>query len=93
MFLMLVTLDFGCKGPFTKADTALKNGHLTLAQDLYVKYFNDLDTHIVPPYQDYFRIQQSLWKISWMRHGNSKIGGTRVPIPAMESVMSLESLD
>jgi hypothetical protein len=72
---------------------ALKTGDLTLAQDLYVKYFNDLDTHIVPPYQDYFRIQQSLWKISWMRYGNSKIAGTRVPIPAMESVMSLESLD
>ena len=77
----------------TLAEQTFKDGNLVLAQDYYEKFFTVLDSHLVPPYQDYYKIQQNLWKIVWMRLGNKKIASKRVPVPAMESVMSLDSLD
>ncbi len=76
-----------------RALRALRDGDLVLAQDLYEQYFIKVDNILVAPYEDYFRIQQTLWKISWMRHGNKKLASSKIPRAAMEDVLSLESLD
>ena len=56
-----------------KAKQALAKGDLEQAQSLYSKYMTDLDQHLAPPYQDYYKIQQYIWKCIWMRFGNRVI--------------------
>ena len=56
-----------------RAKHAMKEGKLGAAQDLYCDYPTTLDKFLVPPYQDYYKIQQSIWKCIWMRHGNRVI--------------------
>ena len=56
-----------------RAKHAMKEGKLGAAQDLYCDYLTTLDKFLVPPYQDYYKIQQSIWKCIWMRHGNRVI--------------------
>ena len=64
-----------------------------VARDLYEQFFKTVDYYLVPPYTDYYKIQQSLWKISWMLYGNKKLASKRVPVAAMDSVLALDSLD
>lgn len=53
-----------------KAKEAMEKGDLATAQDLYCNFLTTLDKYLLPPYQDYFKIQQSIWKCIWMRFGN-----------------------
>lgn len=64
---------------------ALDAGNLAKAQELYIKYMIALDELLVPPYADYYKIQQYIWKCIWMRHGNRVIRGT-VPKAATEAI-------
>ena len=64
-----------------KAKKAMADGKLADAQELYSKYLTLLDKHLAPPYPDYYKIQQSIWKCIWMRFGN-RIVRTRAPKPA-----------
>lgn len=61
-----------------KARQAMIKGDLDGAQTLYSKYMTDLDEHLTPPYSDYYKIQQYIWKCIWMRYGNRVIRG-KVP--------------
>ena len=61
-----------------QAKHALLKGDLEKAQALYSKYMTDLDEHLAPPYPDYYKIQQNIWKCIWMRYGNRVIRG-KVP--------------
>ena len=64
-----------------KAKDAMASGKLALAQEQYSKYLTLLDKHLAPPYPDYYKIQQSIWKCIWMRFGNRLItGGIRKPV-------------
>lgn len=76
-----------------QANKALKDGNLALAQEIFEKLLSRLEQTLVPPYADYYRIQQSLWRVAWMRHGNKKFASKKVPRPAMDSVLALDSLD
>lgn len=61
----------------------MESGDLALAQNLYCDYFMTLDKYLVPPYPDYFKIQQSIWKCIWMRFGNRIVRSKlRNPVPA-----------
>uniref|UniRef100_A0A0K2TLD8 Protein-lysine N-methyltransferase SMYD4 n=1 Tax=Lepeophtheirus salmonis TaxID=72036 RepID=A0A0K2TLD8_LEPSM len=53
-----------------RAQEALNTGQLESAQTLYSSYITTLDKVIVPPYTDYYKIQQNIWKCIWMRFGN-----------------------
>ena len=53
-----------------KGKKAMEKGQLEEAYDLYTSYLTKLDKHLAPPYPDYYRIQQSIWKCIWMRFGN-----------------------
>ena len=53
-----------------KAKKAMAAGKLAEAQELFSKYLTTLDKHLAPPYPDYYKIQQSIWKCIWMRFGN-----------------------
>eukprot|EP00095_Tigriopus_kingsejongensis_P008472 maker-scaffold18_size714446-snap-gene-3.28 protein:Tk08472 transcript:maker-scaffold18_size714446-snap-gene-3.28-mRNA-1 annotation:"set and mynd domain-containing" len=53
-----------------KAKEAMETGDLEKAQNLYCDFLTTLDKYLVPPYQDYYKIQQSIWKCIWMRFGN-----------------------
>ena len=53
-----------------KGKKAMEKGSLEEAYDLYTSYLTKLDKHLAPPYPDYYRIQQSIWKCIWMRFGN-----------------------
>lgn len=64
-----------------------------LAQETFEKLLSVLETILSPPYQDYYRIQQALWKIAWMRQGNKNFASKVLPRPAMDSVLALDSLD
>jgi len=61
-----------------KARQAMINGDLERAQSLYSQYMADLDEYLAPPYADYYKIQQAIWKCIWMRYGNRVIRG-KVP--------------
>ena len=56
----------------------MEAGKLDEAYDFYTSYLTKIDKHLAPPYPDYYRIQQSIWKCIWMRFGNrivrSKMG-------------------
>ena len=64
-----------------KAKKAMADGKLADAQEQYSKYLTLLDKHLAPPYPDYYKIQQSIWKCIWMRFGN-RIVRSRAPKPA-----------
>ena len=53
-----------------KGKKAMEKGNLEEAYNLYTSYLTKLDKHLAPPYPDYYRIQQSIWKCIWMRFGN-----------------------
>jgi len=53
-----------------EANTYLEQQNIVKAQDVFINYLDKLDDLIAPPYQDYYKIQQNIWKISWMRYGN-----------------------
>ena len=55
-----------------------KKKSLFRAQSLYSQYMRDLDEYLAPPYADYYKIQQAIWKCIWMRYGNRVIRG-KVP--------------
>lgn len=64
-----------------EADAELKKHSLAKAQDLYTDYLKKLDGVIAPPYPDYYKIQQNIWKCIWMRFGNRIVtGGIRKPV-------------
>lgn len=56
-----------------KAKKALDEGRLQEAQDLFCKYLTTLDKYLAPPYADYYKIQQLIWKCTWLQHGNRVI--------------------
>jgi len=68
------------------ADSELKQHNLEKAQELYTTYLKKLDNVIAPPYPDYYKIQQNIWKCIWMRFGNRIVtSGMRKPVtPADE---------
>ena len=43
------------------AKRELDAGNLTKAQELYIQYMIKLDELLVPPYLDYYKIQQYIW--------------------------------
>ncbi len=60
----------------------MDDGDLAQAQKLYCDYLVTLDKYLVPPYQDYYKIQQSIWKCIWMRFGNRVVRSrARRPAP------------
>jgi len=61
-----------------QAKQAMAKGDLEKAQNLYSRYMTDLDMYLSPPYSDYYKIQQYIWKCIWMRYGNRVIRG-KVP--------------
>merc|ERR1712156_861302 len=65
-----------------QAKQSMLKGHLTLAQELYSKYMTDLDSYLAPPYADYYKIQQYIWKCIWMRFGNRVIRGKLPQAPS-----------
>jgi len=63
------------------ANTELAANQLEKAQNLYTEYLKKLDAVIAPPYPDYYKTQQNIWKCIWMRFGNRVItGGQRKPV-------------
>jgi len=52
------------------AERELKTNNLEKAQDLYTDFLKKLDAVLAPPYPDYYKIQQNIWKCIWMRFGN-----------------------
>ena len=67
-----------------KAKKAMAAGKLAEAQDLYSKYLTTLDKHLAPPYTDYYKIQQSIWKCIWMRFGNRIVRAKSATVKAVE---------
>jgi len=65
------------------ANQELKDKNLEKAQDLYTDYLKKLDAVLAPPYQDYYKIQQNIWKCIWMRFGNRIVssGVKKVALP------------
>ncbi|QQP36547.1 Uncharacterized protein FKW44_021683, partial [Caligus rogercresseyi] len=61
-----------------KAKDALESGQLENAQKLYSSYITTLDKVIMPPYMDYYKIQQNIWKCIWMRFGNRVVRTSRI---------------
>jgi len=63
------------------ASTELDKNNLGKAQDIYTDLLKKLDAVIAPPYPDYYKIQQNIWKCIWMRFGNRIVtGGIRKPV-------------
>jgi len=63
------------------ASTELDKNNLEKAQDIYTQLLKKLDAVIAPPYPDYYKIQQNIWKCIWMRFGNRIVtGGIRKPV-------------
>ena len=68
-----------------KAKAKMEAGDLEGAQELYCDYLSLLDKYLVPPYADYYKIQQSIWKCIWMRFGNRVIRSkVRKPVPVLD---------
>ena len=65
-----------------KAKEAMAKGDLETAQTLYSKYMTDLDMYLAPPYPDYYKTQQHIWKCIWMRYGNRVIRGKLPQAPS-----------
>ena len=65
-----------------QAKQAMAKGDLEKAQTLYSKYMTDLDMYLSPPYSDYYKIQQYIWKCIWMRYGNRVIRGKLPQAPS-----------
>ena len=40
-----------------------------------VKVLKSARKVLAPPYPDYYKIQQQIWKCIWMRHGNRIVTG------------------
>lgn len=57
-------------GMAEEANALLEKQNIVKAQEVFKEYLNKLDDLIAPPYQDYYKIQQNIWKLSWMCHGN-----------------------
>jgi len=68
------------------ANTELEKNNLEQAQLMFTQLLQKYDSIIAPPYPDYYKIQQNIWKCIWMRFGNRLItGGVRKPVtPADE---------
>ncbi len=64
-----------------QAMQAMAKGDLEKSQTLYSKYMTDLDEHLAPPYPDYYKTQQYIWKCIWMRYGNRVIRGKMPQAP------------
>jgi len=63
------------------ASTELNSNNLEKAQEIYTDLLKKLDAVIAPPYPDYYKIQQNIWKCIWMRFGNRIVtGGIRKPV-------------
>ena len=79
------------------ANTELQKNNLEKAQEMYTNLLKKYDAIIAPPYpvdnepsienisndslQDYYKVQQHIWKCIWMRFGNRLItGGIRKPV-------------
>lgn len=73
-----------------QARQAMANGDLERAQGLYSKYMTDLDSHLAPPYPDYYKIQQHIWKCIWMRYGNRVVRGK---VPTAPSGNDFDTVD
>lgn len=56
-----------------KAESAMEDGDFGLAQQTYHEYLSILDQHMVPPYKDYYKVQQAIWKCVWLQFGNRVI--------------------
>lgn len=55
--------------------------NLEKAQEMYTSNLRKLDAVLAPPYPDYYKIQQHIWKCIWMRNGNRIVtGGIRKPV-------------
>lgn len=55
--------------------------NLEKAQEMYTSNLCKLDAVLAPPYPDYYKIQQHIWKCIWMRNGNRIVtGGIRKPV-------------
>ena len=65
-----------------KAKEAMAKGDLETAQTLYSKYMTVLDEYLSPPYPDYYKTQQHIWKCIWMRFGNRVIRGKLPQAPS-----------
>ena len=65
-----------------QAKQSMLKGDLEKAQSLYSKYMTDLDSYLAPPYADYYKIQQYIWKCIWMRFGNRVIRGKLPQAPS-----------
>ena len=61
---------------------AMAKGDLETAQTLYSKYMTVLDEYLSPPYPDYYKTQQHIWKCIWMRFGNRVIRGKLPQAPS-----------
>ena len=73
-----------------QAKNAMNKGDLEKAQSLYSKFLTDLDDHLCPPYPDYYKIQQNIWKCIWMRYGNRVI---RSKVPQAPQSNDFDSVD
>jgi len=82
-----INLFMGLKG-LTEMDEMMEAAHneleannLEKAQDMYTSNMMKLDKVLAPPYPDYYKIQQQIWKCIWMRHGNRIVTGhARKPV-------------
>ena len=76
-----INLFMGLKG-LTEMDNLMEAAHneldannLKKAQEMYTSNLLKLDKVLAPPYPDYYKIQQQIWKCIWMRHGNRIVTG------------------
>jgi len=82
-----INLFAGLKG-LTEMDSLMEAAHnqlednqLAAAQEAYTNNLLKLDAVLAPPYPDYYKIQQQIWKCIWMRFGNRIVtGGIRKPV-------------
>ena len=64
-----------------EANVHLEKQQLEKAHTIFNSYLGNLDKLLLPPYQDYYKVQQNVWKLAWMRWGNKMVTTRRMGVP------------
>ena len=62
-----------------------EKNNLEKVQEIYIKNLRILEKVLAPPFPDFCRLQQNIWKCFWLRFGNKvMVGGNRRPAQQTE---------
>jgi hypothetical protein len=82
--IMQSLADLGTKAE--EATVHLEKQELEKAHVMFNDYLTSLDKLLVPPYQDYYKVQQNIWKLAWMRWGNKIVTNKRMGVRKQNDV-------